>query len=228
VLVRAVAGAVFAIRPNEERGAGRGAPGGLPLILRFSRPSGGRPPGSPVGPALRQGTLILVTPTRFGRGHALPFPAFGGTCLRAPPGLSICLVRLTDYSHTLPPVGTEGKGWTRAWERLGHSDCDRRQYLRDRQAGGVSSLRSRAASPEMSQPMTSLDSRCGFSTSQVHRCGLSAMQCRIHFGSASPLITGSKGSRCHRRRRKAGHPAYRTPSMYILSPSSRNGAQDPL
>jgi|GEM_PF-1359132 len=40
--------------------AGDGAPGGLPLISRFSRPAGGQPAGNPVSLPVTAGTLILV------------------------------------------------------------------------------------------------------------------------------------------------------------------------
>ena len=54
----------------EGRVLGRGWPRGLPLILRFS-PGWLTPAG--ISPALRRGTLILVTPAP-GRGLALAFP----------------------------------------------------------------------------------------------------------------------------------------------------------
>jgi hypothetical protein len=50
----------------EEKMADAGAPGGLPLISRFSPDLFGQ-----ASPASRQGTLILVTPTRVGAMRCL-------------------------------------------------------------------------------------------------------------------------------------------------------------
>src|SRR4030042_6110746 len=68
-LVRPVAGAAFDCRIDWGKGTGGGAPGGLPLTFRFSRPGGGEPPASSGWPRLAAGNP-----------HPRPPGAFPGPC----------------------------------------------------------------------------------------------------------------------------------------------------
>jgi len=92
--------------------AGGGAPGGLPLICRFSRTPGWQPVAGkmggftcPVSPFLQTGTLILVIPA-YKPGSCAIFPET--ECCRAPP--AYCNGEIIPYFWTAPAPGAR-KCW---------------------------------------------------------------------------------------------------------------------